>query len=114
MTVPALASWLVLVQGVLKVDELAIRNILDKLPLDWNRSWPFLRLAPQVLVVGLVIDRAQHPSEPLEVLRFVHAEEQVNLALRVRVLLVEGSHLFEGLVQNLVSTLGRAPEAVLD
>lgn len=34
LAVTALASWLVLVQRVLQVDELAIRNVLDLLPLD--------------------------------------------------------------------------------
>lgn len=36
LTVSSLTSWFVLVQGILKVDELEVGNILDVQPLDLN------------------------------------------------------------------------------
>ena len=41
LAVTSLASWLVLVVWVLDVDELGVWNILDKNPLDPDRTWPF-------------------------------------------------------------------------
>lgn len=75
LTISALASRSVLVQGVFNVDELSIGDIFDLHPLNIDGPWPLSILLPHILILELVVDLARHLGQTAEMLRFIHAEE---------------------------------------
>lgn len=68
LAVSSLASGLVLIVWVLNMDELGVRNILDVDPFNSDRTWPFSRLLPKVLVIHLVRNSTFHLGYTAEVL----------------------------------------------
>lgn len=78
LAVASLASWLVLIVRVLNMNELGVWNILDVDPFDSDRTWPFPRLLPKVLMVDVVRNSTLHFGHTTEVLRLIHTEHEVN------------------------------------
>jgi len=72
LAVPALASWLVLVEWIFDMDELSVWNVLDVDPLNFERAWPFSWLLPQVRVVLFVVDSLDHLCDSTEMFGLVH------------------------------------------
>ena len=79
LTVSSLACWLVLVQRILDVDELSVRDVLDINPFDFEWPRPFFWLFPQVCMVLFVVNSCNHFGNSTKVLWFVHAEQEMNL-----------------------------------
>lgn len=75
LAVSTLASWTILVEWILDVNELRVWNILDLCPFYLDGPWPFALLLPEVVVVLLVINCTLHLGYSTEVLRFVNTEE---------------------------------------
>lgn len=73
LAVPALTSWLVLVEWIFNMDELSVWNVLNVDPLNFERAWPFSWLLPQVLMVLFVVDSLDHLCNSTEMLGLVYA-----------------------------------------
>lgn len=72
LAVPALASWLVLVERVFNMDELSVWNVLNVDPLDFEGAWPFSWLLPQVCMVFFMVDSLDHLGNSTEMLGLVY------------------------------------------
>lgn len=68
LAVPALAHRLVLVQRVLDVNKLRIRNVFNVQPVDGNGAGPLALLLPECVVLLVRLDAIHHLGNSTEVL----------------------------------------------
>ena len=92
LAVTPLARRFVFVKRVLDVDELSVRDVFNVNPVKLNRTRPFPRLSPQLIVLH-ILNSTFHSGHSTKLFRLVDAEEKVDFSLFFRVFFSEDFNL---------------------
>ena len=74
------------------MDELSVRDVFDVNPVKLNRTRPFSRLSPQLIVLH-ILNSTFHSGHSAKLFRLVDAEEKVDFSLLLWVFFSEAFNL---------------------
>ena len=79
LTVPSLTNRLVLIKRIFQINELRVRNVFDRNPIDWNWARPFVWLSPKIIMSDIFSNCSKHLCNSTEMFWFVNTEHQINI-----------------------------------